>query len=112
MSADCCTYDCNQGRDCPVRKYTCDQLGACNGGPNCTCMDEQPGWRGYTTLLPREGGGFVDASTIKWVPTEQQDEPLGVWEAVFLYGSMGTCGVMTIAVAAGVLGWLYGTFGG
>jgi len=83
-----------------ARKYTCGDLGVCNSTGNCVhCTDAQPAF------------SAADELPVPTILTEQQDQPLGTWEAIFLYGSIGTCGVLTIIVMAGTLGWLYGAFG-
>lgn len=43
-------------------------------------------------------------------PDEQQDEPLSIWESIALYSAIGLCGVSTLIVAAGTLGYLYITW--
>lgn len=93
MSTDCCTYTCTQGRNCPVRasKYSCDELGVCNAPAS--------------PLVTQEGGATVTGCHAE--PTEQQDLPLTTWEAIFLYGTITVCGISTLIVDLGSLGYLY-----
>ena len=78
MSIDCCTYKCNQGRDCPVRATM------------HPCQEQSD------TPTPTQAVADYDAG-----------EPLSPWEAIFLYGCIGASGLLTIVVAGGVLGFIY-----
>ena len=86
MSTDCCTYNCTQGRDCPVRATPCDN----------TC----------TPLITKQGGATVTCCHAE--PTEQQDQPLSVWESIFFWGCITLASAGSVAVLAGIAGYLWG----
>jgi hypothetical protein len=97
MSIDCCTYKCNQGRDCPVRSTPLPNVAT-------VAMPTTSHARKYTCQdmpTPTQAVGDYDAG-----------EELSPAEAIFLYSCIGISGVLTIAVAGGVLGWIYSNWGG
>ena len=100
---NCCTHNCNQGRDCPARaaivapikvqRRTCDALGICQGHPNA-CAGCSPQEQADTES---------DLAALN-------DMPLDTWERIWLYGIVGIASVCTVVVLCGSASWAYHRF--
>lgn len=77
---NCCTYECNQGHDCPARA---------NQPPHDATQDAHG--------CAAEGGNVWFA--------EPEPIPLGAWESAGAYALMALFAALNFAVIAGVIGY-------
>jgi hypothetical protein len=70
-----------------VRRYTCMDLGICQGH-DTPCAD-------------CENGDFAQ-------PETSNDMPASLWDRIWFYGVVGVATVCTVVVVCGTAGWYFG----
>lgn len=116
---NCCdTYGkCTQGQDCPVRstpthqpgaatvafmsampttsrarKYSCEDLGVCHCAIPCFVES--------TPLITKQGAATIE-------PSEQQDQPISVWDGIWFYGTVLITSAASVAVTVGACSYVW-----
>jgi len=119
-----CNQHCNQGRECDCderaeaivvtrpgaldERYTCDQLGVCQGRGNCDCSSPAPARAGWAAYAAELGGGNVWFSGSEPEPLDPPLLTMGdVLEMAAVYGASALAALVAAGFSVGYLaGWL------
>lgn len=89
-------------------KYTCEQLGVCQCATPClpdtsTLLIIQEGLR----HVPPEAGSACDEVPAPTRLTEQQDQPISVWDGIWFYGTVLITSAASVAVTVGLCSYVW-----